>query len=314
MRSVLARSSVLRLSPLVAWTAVMSCGAAAAPRGPDGLVGRLADGDVPSGGESVPATGPDSAVVHPDAVVHADAVAADARPSQEPAPDDVADATADRNGPVVADASATSDAGEGSGAGGDVTCPALTAGWTAYQPMRVIHFEGAGANPALVGRPATGTQTDTYCNYTNTNGVELFKMTKNPAGVRQRCEARVQNGYSSGIQQFEGDVRVTSGDGTCVLQIFKFLMLVAYPQNGGELHQHSQAFLASGVFGKWVHVNTVHDVAAGKVDIYLDCVKKLTIPQAAPSAADGWYNKYGVYNLGGQLAQSEWKNVKYYRK
>jgi hypothetical protein len=310
MRSVLARSSVLHLWPLVAWTAVMSCGATATPRGPDGLVGGLADGDVPSGGESVSATGPDSAVVH------ADAAAADHRPSLEPSPDGLADATATEGGnvPVVADASTTTDAGEGSGGGRDVTCPALTAGWTAYQPSRVIHFEGAGANPALVGRPATGTQTDTYCGYSNTNGVELFKMTKNPAGVRQRCEARVQNGYSSGIQQFEGDVRVTSGDGTCVLQIFKFLMLVAYPQNGGELHQHSQAFLASGVFGKWVHVNTVHDVAAAKVDIYLDCVKKLTIPQAAPSAADGWYNKYGVYNLGGQLAQSEWKNVRYYRK
>ena len=76
----------------------------------------------------------------------------------------------------------------------------------------------------------------------------------------------------------------------------------------------SQSFLASGVFGKWVHVNTVHDTAAGKVDIYLDCVKKFTMSQSAPDAADGWYNKYGVYNLGGATAQSEWRNVRFYRK
>ena len=56
------------------------------------------------------------------------------------------------------------------------------------------------------------------------------------------------------------------------------------------------------------------DTAAGKVDIYLDCVKKLTIDQSAPDSTDGWYNKYGVYNLGGATAQSEWRNVRFYRK
>jgi hypothetical protein len=38
-----------------------------------------------------------------------------------------------------------------------------------------------------------------------------------------------------------------------------------------------------------VHVNTIHDTAAGKVDI-------------------------GVYNLGGSTAQSEWRNVRFYRR
>ena len=43
-------------------------------------------------------------------------------------------------------------------------------------------------------------------------------------------------------------------------------------------------------------------------------VKKTTMDQSPPSSPDGWYNKYGVYNLGGSEAQSEWKNVRYYRK
>jgi hypothetical protein len=195
-------------------------------------------------------------------------------------------------------ANAPADGAAGAGGGPAVSaCPALTTGWTSYQPAKTVQFEGG----------------DSFCTYSDTGGVELFKMTRNPAGVRQRCEARVHNDYQSGTNQFEGDLRVTAGDGTCVHQVFKFLMLVAYPQNGGELHQHSQSLLASGIFGKWVHVNTIHDVATGKVDIYLDCVKKLTIDQSPPTGAAGWYDKYGVYNLGGPYAQSEWKNIHYYR-
>ena len=194
------------------------------------------------------------------------------------------------------------------------SCPELREGWTAYQPEKSLQFEGGGTSGGIISHPDGSNISDDHCTYTNMGGVELFKMTKNPAGVRQRCEMRVKNGYRTGTQMFEGDVRVTAGDGTCVHQVFKFLMLVAYPKNGGELHQHSQTFLASGVFGKWVHVNTVHDTAAGKVDIYIDCVKKLTINQSAPDAADGWYHKYGVYNLGGPYAQSEWRDVRFYRK
>jgi hypothetical protein len=177
-------------------------------------------------------------------------------------------------------------------------CPSLTQGWTSYQPTLTLQCEGG----------------DAFCTYSNSGGIELFKITKNPANVRQRLEQRVHNDYRTGMNQFEGDLRVTSGDGTTVHQVFKFLMLVAYPQNGGELHQHSQTFLASQVFGKWIHVNTIHDVAAGKTDIYFDCVKKTTMDQSPPDSPDGWYDKYGVYNLGGREAQSEWKNVRYYRR
>jgi hypothetical protein len=193
---------------------------------------------------------------------------------------------------------AGADGDEPGDAGAVSACPSLTDGWTSYQPMTTLQCEGG----------------DAFCHYDNSGGIELFKITKNPANVRQRLEQRVHNDYLTGMNQFEGDVRVTSGDGTTVHQVFKFLMLVAYPKNGGELHQHSQTFLASHVFGTWIHVNTIHDVGARKTDIYFDCAKKTTMDQSAPSSADGWYNKYGVYNLGGPEAQSEWRNVRYFRK
>ena len=236
-------------------------------------------------------------------------------PTTPPPADAAAPAAPPDATPVEADAAGPTDvAGVSEPPTTPSACPALTAGWMAYRPDKSLQFEGGGTTGGITSLPEGTMQQDAHCLYTNKDGIELFKMTKNPAGVRQRCEMRVKNGYRTGIQQFEGDVRVTEGDGTCVHQVFKFLMLVAYPKNGGELHQHSQTFLASGVFGKWVHVNTIHDTAAGHVDIYLDCVKKLTIPDSAPDAADGWYHKYGVYNLGGSYAQSEWRDVRFYRK
>jgi hypothetical protein len=221
--------------------------------------------------------------------------AIDARRGEEPAPD--AAPPSDANVPPAAPSA----------------CPALMAGWTAYQPELSLQFEG-GSTVNITSQPPAAMLMDAHCTYTRSGGVELFKMTRNPNGGRQRCEMRVKNEYKTGSQMFEGDVRVTAGNGTTVHQIFKFLMLVAYPQNGGVLHQHSQTFLVSGVFGKWVHVNTVHDTAAGKVDIYIDCVKKLTMNQGGPDTPAGWYHKYGVYNVGGSVAQSEWRDVRYYRK
>ena len=68
-------------------------------------------------------------------------------------------------------------------AGAASECPSLTAGWTSYQPMTTLQCEGG----------------DAFCTYGNSGGIELFKITKNPANVRQRLEQRVHNDYKSGM-------------------------------------------------------------------------------------------------------------------
>jgi hypothetical protein len=216
-------------------------------------------------------------------------------------------------------ASSGDDAGPGGGSedGGTSTvsaCPMLTTGWNEYHPMVTVQFEDG----SFLGTPQGAMMQSQYCTYTNSGGIELFKMLKDPAGRIQRCEARVLNEYTTGSNQFEGDVRVTAGNATCVHQVFLFLMLDAFPANGGEFHEHTGALLETGVFSKWVHVNTIHHVASGKADIYLDCVMKGSAPARAPTGT-GWYNKYGVYAVNHappveMMAQSEWKNVKFYRQ
>jgi hypothetical protein len=206
--------------------------------------------------------------------------------------------------------------GSGSGAGPGMICPMLTTGWMEYHPPVKLQFEdGEGTWITPMGPP--NDQHSTYCTYTNMNGIELFKMLKDPAGKVQRCEMRVQNEYTSGSNQFEGDVRVTAGNATCVHQVFLMLMLDAFPNNGGEFREHTGTVVTNGVFNKWVHVNTIHHVGTAP-QIYIDCVMKGTAAQQ-PYTGTGWYNKYGVYSVNHappveMLAQSEWKNVHIYRK
>jgi hypothetical protein len=183
-------------------------------------------------------------------------------------------------------------------------CPELTAGWTAYTAMKTVQFEGG----------------DSFCTYRDEGGVEFFKMMKNPAGVIQRCEARVHNDYRTGRNQFEGDVRVTVGDFTCVHQVFKSFMLDAFPADGGQLRVYSgSAPVITGAFGKWVHVNTIHDTATNNIELYINCARRYGSTDRDTPGPNGFYNKYGIYGVlgkppAGEMSQVEWKNVRYYRK
>ncbi len=183
-------------------------------------------------------------------------------------------------------------------------CPELTGGWTAYTAEKNVQFEGG----------------DSFCTYREEGGVEFFKMMKNPAGVIQRCEARVHNDYRTGRNQFEGDVRVTVGDFTCVHQVFKSFMLDAFPAEGGQLRVYSgSAPVITGMFGKWVHVNTIHDTATNTIELYINCARRYSSSERDTPGPNGFYNKYGIYGVlgrppSGEVSQVEWKNVRYYRK
>jgi hypothetical protein len=75
----------------------------------------------------------------------------------------------------------------------------------------------------------------------------------------------------------------------------------------------------SGMFGKWVHVNTIHDTASKNIELYINCERKYSSADRNTPGPGGFYNKYGIYGVlgkppAGQMSQVEWKNVRYYRK
>lgn len=157
--------------------------------------------------------------------------------------------------------------------------------------MKTIQLRGAGAR------------------YDNTGGIETFRI----APGDERSEMRIHDDHRTGKWQFEGWVNIPPGiNGGSVHQVFKFLMIVGYSNDGGELRQHSQQRLnATGVIDKWVRVNTIHDADAGKAEVYIDGTLRGTVASKSPGP-NGWYHKYGIYNSSGSSPVVKWRDVKFF--
>ena len=168
----------------------------------------------------------------------------------------------------------------------------IGSGWTEFTPMKNVQLRGAGAR------------------YTNENGIETFSIQPGD----ERAEMRVENDHRTGAWQFEGWVKVGPGvTGGSVHQVFKFLMIVAYPDNGGELRQHSyQRLNATGITNQWVRVNTIHDADAGRADVYINGTFRGMVRSTSPGP-NGWYHKYGIYNSSGTRPVVQWREVKFFR-
>jgi hypothetical protein len=157
--------------------------------------------------------------------------------------------------------------------------------------------------------------------YTNSGGVETFIITPGA----NRCEARVNNNYTSGQRQFQGEVRVSSPtNDQAVHQVFgndqaddgsgPALMVRAFASDK-SLRVGSSKVVATNIYGVWTRVNTVHVVASsgGTIDTYINGTKKDSGRRGGGLA--NHYFKYGVYGtLNTSSAKSEWRSVKYFRK
>jgi hypothetical protein len=188
-------------------------------------------------------------------------------------------------------------------------------GWQEYHPSKNLQIQSGGkytTYPWASTEHARGPGGS----YDRGGGTEKFRLFNNGTN---RVEVRVKDNYSSGMLQFEGDLRVSSptNNESC-MQIFgrpgggAMMMIRAYSANGGTLRALGMnATLATGIYGKWVHLNVIHDATARRVTIYVN-----------GSSAGTWggssgehYFKYGIYGtLRTPTAQTEWRNVKFYRK
>ncbi|KAF8664805.1 hypothetical protein HU200_054530 [Digitaria exilis] len=140
-----------------------------------------------------------------------------------------------------------------------------------------------------------------------------------PGGAR--TEIKVNEIYSSGVWQFEGDMFVPSGtSGASVMQIFgaathaTTLMLHVYDGQLTYYHDLSRV-VAERVYDRWIRLNVVHDVGAGKVTVFVDGERKLN---ATGQGGTAHYFKFGVYKQShhqpSHRMESHWKNVAVYTK
>ncbi len=172
----------------------------------------------------------------------------------------------------------------------------IGSGWTSYSPTKKQDIRGGSAT------------------YSNSGGVETFTIYPGD----ERSETRVNNNYTSGQRQFQGEVRVTSGTtGTCVYQTFggvtnaTAFMMVAHSASGGTLKRYDSQTLTTGVYGVWVRFNSVHDANGNKITAYINGSNKGTWADRGNATH---YNKYGVYNIGGSRSRSEWRSTRFWRK
>lgn len=132
-----------------------------------------------------------------------------------------------------------------------------------------------------------------------------------------RAELRMNNNYTSGKHQFEGDVYIVAGSaGTDIMQVFggatnaTAIMLKIHAGSSGTIKRYDNETLMTNAYDKWIHVNVQHDADNGKIYVYLDGTLKGTYADRGNATH---YFKCGVYNISGSRSETRWKNVKYWK-
>jgi hypothetical protein len=176
----------------------------------------------------------------------------------------------------------------------------IGSGWKEYQPSKKLQLRGCGEHGG--------------------GSTERFELTCDSTDADNRAEQRIQNDYTSGTRQFEGEVRVVSLDGTNISLKQTFMpnngpFLLIAVANSGRLYtvgDGAGSNLATIKRGQWTRINTVHDVEEGTIEIYINGSLRYTKPNARKVA---WHDKYGSYRTssGRGPVQVEWRNVRFFR-
>jgi hypothetical protein len=185
--------------------------------------------------------------------------------------------------------------------------------WREYNPNSKLQIQSRGE---YTNYPRSVTHaTGPGGSYDRSGGIETFRLFNNGTN---RVEVRVQDNYTTGLRQFEGELRVTAPtNDESAMQIFgndgpgaTTLMIRSYSRNSGTLRGGGKD-LATNVYGKWMRINVIHDATANRYSIYINGELK-----ASANGPDGThYFKYGVYaTLRTPSAQHQWHNVHFYRK
>ncbi|MDB5764047.1 MAG: C-terminal target protein [Herminiimonas sp.] len=187
-------------------------------------------------------------------------------------------------------------------------------GWIRDKPSVVLHHAAHGR--LYIERRVPGHFDDGLAHYDTDGVVETFILHK---AASNRVEIRVNNNYDRGMRQFEGSVWIDAPTGNeSIMQIFggsahatAAMFRAGFNANGGEIRHGSRQTIASGIYGKWVRLNVIHDADIGMVSAYVDG------KFAGRWKDDGYathYFKYGAYGTHDDVhpAVVKWKDVSFY--
>jgi hypothetical protein len=188
-------------------------------------------------------------------------------------------------------------------------------GWTQFHPDSNLQIE---VHDKYIEYSGTTTSiSNGGVRYSNSGGIETFQLVSTASN---RVERRYKDNYSS-RRQFEGYVKVYSpSDDEKVHQIFcatpdgPYLLVGEFASSSGSLRvlaPQGSATVATGIYGVWVRLNSIHDHSANATSIYINGSKKWSNNWGSGSS---YYTKYGCYGtLKTSSAKIQYKNVKMFK-
>ena len=132
-----------------------------------------------------------------------------------------------------------------------------------------------------------------------------------------RTEMRWGTNWSQTEHQWSADVLVDAGtDGAAIMQVKGATGNEAIYLNvhsGGNLYNSvDKKPIVTGIWGRWIHINSDFNPANGSVRVWVNGNLVLTTHFSAP-ASKVWYFKNGVYNTNAAKAQAHFKNITFWR-
>lgn len=194
----------------------------------------------------------------------------------------------------------------------------LGLGWTQIYPTTHIVISNSNG---YTNYPGTSTSiTDGGGRYTYANGIRKFELLDTS---RNRVEYVYDDIYTT-KRQFQGDVRVSSpATNETFFQIFTddphgpYVLLVEDNASGGTMRVGGSGAtykptLATGIYGLWVRLNTIHDEPADLTQVYINGTKKF---EQGWGPGNSYYDKFGCYgSLTTSSAKIEVRNDKYFKE
>jgi len=190
----------------------------------------------------------------------------------------------------------------------------IGSGWSQISPGSTIQIE---VNSTITSYSGTSTSLSSYGGtFNNSGGVETFKLVPSgdPNNQAGRVERRMQDNYSSGSRQFQGDCLIyTPSDGQTIHQVFgngTYILVRESSANNGSIKVVNGPNLATGLYGTWFRLNSINDLVNNVTTIYVNGSLKFS---GTPPSGNTFYTKYGNYGtLNTSSAEIQYKNVSLY--
>jgi hypothetical protein len=186
----------------------------------------------------------------------------------------------------------------------------IGSGWSQYSPSKSYH---GGVS-----------QSQRYSISGSTEHFWVFNtdphFSSNDSGPRS--EWKVNNDYSSGSQQFQGNFNCESGENNfTVFQIFgngtsgATAIQLQMRSGNGTLRRYNSEVIATGCWGVYKRINVIHYTSTGKIETWVNgsASSKQVFDDGGHTSH---YFKYGTYNTpsGTSRTGCYWQSVKFFKK